>query len=261
VLVNETYRPPLLFLIIIGVLGGFFSGAFGVGGGLIMVPLLLWWTTFDQRQANATSLLAITPASLIGAISFSIGGVFEWFPAVFVAIGSILGAQVGARILTRIPLVPLRWIFISFIVISSIGLFLEVPTRGGSLEVSLTTAPILLALGLLMGVGAGLLGIGGGVIVTPAIMLFLGGSDVAAKSISLLAMAPGALSGSILHIRHKNAVLRDGLWVAAGAVFAAPFGAYLAFALSPRLAAILFGVLTAFVAISLIIRALREGRG
>lgn len=69
------------------------------------------------------------------------------------------------------------------------------------LEVTAATAPLLLGLGLFMGVGAGLLGIGGGVIATPAIMLFLGGSDVAAKSISLLAMAPGALSGSILHIR------------------------------------------------------------
>ena len=79
-------------------------------------------------------------------------------------------------------------------------------------------------------------------IVTPAIMLFLGGSDVAAKSISLLAMAPGALSGSILHIRRKNALLRDGTWVALGAVAAAPIGAYTAFALSPRLAAVLFGL-------------------
>ena len=258
--VQANTPPPWLPLVIIGLIGGFFAGTFGVGGGLVMVPLLLWWTTFDQRRANATSLLAITPASLIGAISFSIGGVFEWFPAIFVALGSVLGAQLGARILSRIPLVPLKWAFITFIVLSSVGLFLEVPTRGGSLEVTATTAPVLLGLGMLMGVGAGLLGIGGGVIATPAIMLFLGGSDVAAKSISLLAMAPGALSGSILHIRHKNAVMRDGLWVALGAVCAAPLGAYSAFALSPRLAAILFGLLTASVAVSLIIRAIREGK-
>jgi uncharacterized membrane protein YfcA len=252
--------PPWIFLVVIGLIGGVFSGAFGVGGGLIMVPLLLWWTTFDQRKANATSLLAITPASLIGAISFSIGGIFEWFPALFVALGSVVGAQLGARMLTRIPLVPLRWAFISFIVFSSIGLFLEVPNRDGSLEVTTTTALILLGLGLLMGIGAGLLGIGGGLIATPAIMLFLGGSDLAAKSISLLAMAPGALSGSILHVRHKTALLRDGAWVAAGAVVAAPIGAYFAFALSPRVAAILFGVLTAFVAVSLTIRAIKDGR-
>jgi uncharacterized membrane protein YfcA len=48
--------------------------------------------------------------------------------------------------------------------------------------------------------------------------------------------------------------------VATGAVVAAPIGAYFAFALSPRVAAILFGLLTAFVAISLTIRAIREGR-
>ena len=259
-LVDESYRPAWPALVTIGVIGGFFSGTFGVGGGLVMVPLLLWWTTFDQRQANATSLLAITPAALIGAVSFSIGGVFEWFPALFVAAGSVAGAQLGARILAKIPLVPLKWAFIAFIIFSSVGLFLEVPSRGGTIEVTTITAFILLGLGLLMGIGAGLLGIGGGVIVTPAIMLFLGGSDVAAKSISLLAMAPGALSGSILHIRRKNALLRDGAWVALGAVAAAPIGAYTAFALSPRLAAVLFGLLTAFVAVSLIIRAVRESK-
>ncbi|MFB0914137.1 MAG: sulfite exporter TauE/SafE family protein, partial [Pontimonas sp.] len=97
---QENTPPPWLPLVIIGLIGGFFAGTFGVGGGLVMVPLLLWWTTFDQRRANATSLLAITPASLIGAISFSIGGVFEWFPAIFVALGSVLGAQLGARSLS-----------------------------------------------------------------------------------------------------------------------------------------------------------------
>ena len=223
-----------------------------------MVPLLLWWSSMDQRRANATSLLAITPAAIVGAISYGLGGVFEWLPAIFVALGSVTGAQLGARMLRKIPLLPLRWALITLILISSVMLFLEVPNRESSFTLSLPTALFLVAMGLVMGFAAGLLGITGGVILTPALMIFLGQSDLVAKSISLLAMAPGALSGSISHLRLKNASLRDGLWIALGAVITAPVGSYFAFLLSPRVASVLFGLLTVFVATNLIIGVVRK---
>jgi uncharacterized membrane protein YfcA len=109
-----------------------------------------------------------------------------------------------------------------------------------------------------MGISAGLFGIGGGVIVIPVLMLFFGQSDLVAKSISLLAMAPGAISGSISHLRHKSATLRDGAWVAAGSLITTPIGAVIAFLLSPRFAALLFGLLMFVVATNLIVRALRQ---
>jgi uncharacterized membrane protein YfcA len=235
-----------------------FAGIFGLGGGVVMVPLLLWWTQMDQRRANATSLLAITPAAIIGAISYGVGGVFAWLPAVFVAAGSVTGAQLGAWILKRIPLTPLRWSFITFVLLSGVMLFVTVPNREALFELTAVTAALLVALGLLMGIASGLFGIGGGVIVIPALMLFLGQSDLVAKSVSLLAMAPGALSGSISHLRYKTASLRDGAWVALGAVVTTPLGAIVAFGLTPQAAAILFGVLTIVVATSLIYRALKD---
>jgi hypothetical protein len=91
------------------------------------------------------------------------------------------------------------------------------------------------------------------------LVLFFGQSDLLAKGVSLLAMAPGSISGSISHMRHKTASLRDGAWVALGAVVTAPVGALFAFALSPRLAAYLFAGLLFFIASTLIIKALRSG--
>jgi uncharacterized protein len=223
-----------------------------------MVPLLLWWTTMNQRQANATSLLAITPAAIIGAVSYGIGGVFAWLPAVFVAVGSITGAQLGAWILKRIPLVPLRWSFIAFVLVSGAMLFVTVPNRDALFELNAATGALLIVLGVLMGIAAGLFGIGGGVVVIPALMLFLGQSDLVAKSVSLLAMAPGSISGSISHLRYQTASLRDGAWVSAGAVITAPMGALVAFTLSAQAAAVLFGALTVVVASSLIFQALTE---
>ncbi len=223
-----------------------------------MVPLLLWWTTMNQRQANATSLLAITPAAIIGAVSYGIGGVFAWLPAVFVAAGSITGAQLGAWILKRIPLVPLRWSFIAFVLVSGALLFVTVPNRDALFELTAATGALLIVLGVLMGIAAGLFGIGGGVVVIPALMLFLGQSDLVAKSVSLLAMAPGSISGSISHLRYQTASLRDGAWVSVGAVVTAPMGALVAFTLSAQAAAVLFGALTVVVASSLIFQALTE---
>ena len=255
---NGSSRPGWARLGAVGLVGGFFAGIFGVGGGLLMVPLLLWWTSMDQRRASATSLLAITPAAIIGAISYGVGGVFAWLPAILVAAGSITGAQLGAWILKKIPLEPLRWGFIAFVLLSGAMLFVTVPNRDALFELSATTAALLIGLGLLMGIAAGLFGIGGGVIVIPALMLFLGQSDLVAKSVSLLAMAPGSISGSVSHLRYKTASLRDGAWVSLGAIATTPLGALVAFGLSAQAAAIMFGALTLFVAVNLIYRALRE---
>ena len=257
---SKTQPPSWLPLLGAGLVGGIFAGVFGVGGGLIMVPLLLWWVRMEQKRAHATSLLAITPAAIVGAISYGVGGVFEWEIALFVAAGSVLGAQLGAWLLRRINVTVLRWGFIAFIALSAVGLLFQVPNRDGTLTLTLVTGVLLFVLGLAMGISAGLLGVGGGVIVVPVLMLFFGQSDLLAKGVSLLAMAPGSISGSIAHLRHHTASLRDGAWVALGAIITTPVGALFAFALSPRLAAILFALLLTFVAANLVVKALRPGK-
>ncbi len=255
---EPVFRPLWLPLLTVGLAGGLFAGVFGLGGGLVMVPLLLWWAGMDQRRANATSLLAITPAAISGAVFFGVGGVFAWLPALFVAAGAIVGAQLGAWVLKVIPLTPLRWSFISFVLISGTLLFVSVPNRDSVFELSPLVGALLIVLGVVMGMAAGLFGVGGGVIVVPALMLFLGQSDLVAKSVSLLAMAPGSVSGSIANLRYKTAALRDGLWVSGGALITTPLGVLAAFSLSPEWAAMLFGALMFVVASSLIYRAIKE---
>lgn len=250
--------PHWFALVAVGLVGGLFAGVFGVGGGLVMVPLLIWWAKMAQRLAHATSLLAITPAAIVGAVSYGIGGIFEWEIALIVATGSVIGAQIGAWLLRTISIGLLRWGFIAFVLGSSVGLFLESPERGGTLEITILVAILLFLLGLAMGVSAGLFGIGGGVIVIPVLMLGFGQSDLLAKGVSLLAMAPGSISGSISHLRHGSTRLRHGAWVAAGAIVTTPIGAYVAFALDPTSAGILFAVLLLIVATNLTIRAVRQ---
>lgn len=253
-----TAPPSWLALTMVGLVGGFFAGIFGVGGGLVMVPLLLWWTSLDQRRAHATSLLAITPIAIIGAVSYGIGGIFEWEIAAFVSAGSVVGAQLGAWLLRSMSTTWLRWGFVVFVVASAAGLFLQEPERSSNLSLTLVSAILLFVLGLAMGISAGLFGIGGGVVVVPILILGFGQSDLVAKGVSLLAMAPGALSGSVSHLKHKTASIRYGAWIALGAALTTPLGSWAAFVMPPRVSAVVFAALLAVIATNLIARALRK---
>jgi uncharacterized membrane protein YfcA len=85
----------------IGLAGGLFSGLLGVGGGVVMVPLLVLWAGYGQRDAHAVSLGAIIPISAAGALAFGAAGEIRVWEALALAAGSIAGAQVGARLLAR----------------------------------------------------------------------------------------------------------------------------------------------------------------
>ena len=83
-------------LIVIGLVGGLLSGLLGVGGGIIMVPLLVFWAAYGQRDAHALSLGAIIPISIAGIATFGVAGQVHWWDAVGLAAGSIVGARFGA---------------------------------------------------------------------------------------------------------------------------------------------------------------------
>jgi Predicted permeases len=259
--VTETLsRPKPLALISVGVIGGLLAGFFGVGGGVVMVPLLLLWAGMDQRRAQATSLLAIAPAALIGTASYAIGGVFPVIPALLVALGALGGAQLGALLLRKLSLGWLEWAFLTFVFVMSSVVLITVPDRGVSLIVDIPVGLALLTLGVVMGSAAGLFGIGGGIVVIPTLMILFGVGDLEAKGVSLIAMAPAALSGSFSHLRHKVATLRDGLWVALAALIATPLGSLGAFAIPEQLANIIFGSFGLIIGTTLFIRAIRKRR-
>jgi uncharacterized membrane protein YfcA len=98
-------------LVTIGGAGGLFSGLLGVGGGLIMVPLLVLWGGYSQRDAHAMSLGAIIPISLASVITFGAAGQVRVGYAVALTAGSIVGARVGAGLLVRIDERSLKILF------------------------------------------------------------------------------------------------------------------------------------------------------
>jgi uncharacterized membrane protein YfcA len=95
----------------IGIAGGLLSGLLGVGGGIVMVPLLVLWSAYGQRDAHAISLGAIVPISAASVVTFGAAGQVRPTEAAALAVGSIAGARLGADALARIEERALRLVF------------------------------------------------------------------------------------------------------------------------------------------------------
>lgn len=250
-----------LVLAVIGVIGGFLSGLFGVGGGIVMVPLLVGLAQMDQRRAAATSLVAIVPASAVGATTYFLNGQIDLVAAGFIVIGAVVGAIIGTRLLRRIPLVWLRWLFIALLVIVAARLLLVAPIRGEGIDLTAYTAIGYVILGLFMGIASGLFGIGGGVIAVPGLIALFGASDLIAKGTSLLVMLPTGIVGSMANVRARLVDVRAGLVVGLAATLVSAPGVALALVIPPRLSGILFAGLLILAAVQLSIKAIRAQRG
>ncbi len=256
-------RQPARYWVIltsIGLVGGLLSGLFGIGGGIVMVPMLVISAGFNQRQAAATSLAAIVPTAIIGSITYLVNGEIDVAAGAFIAIGAVSGALIGSFLLRRLSLSWLRWMFIGLIILVAARLIFVAPERGESLDLDAAVALGYVALGLVMGVASGLFGIGGGIIAVPALVAIFGISDLIAKGTSLLVMIPTSVVGTISHSRARAVDVRAGFVLGIAATAASVPGAILALSIPPRLSAVLFAALLLVVAAQLIVAAVRARR-
>ncbi len=89
-------------LVLIGLVAGFFSALFGVGGGIVMVPLLLLVAHFSERPAMATSLASIGLIAFVGSISYAAHGHIQLGYALVVGLPAAVGAVVGTSVQQRL---------------------------------------------------------------------------------------------------------------------------------------------------------------
>jgi uncharacterized membrane protein YfcA len=247
-------------LIVVGIVGGVLSGAFGVGGGIIMVPLLIWLAGFDQRRAAATSLVAIVPTAIAGTVSYLAQGEVHIAAGLLVAAGGIGGSIVGTRLLKRLPISWLRWLFIALLLFVVVRTLLEPPTRGADFELSGWSGVGLVVLGIVMGIASGLFGIGGGIVAVPVFIALFGMNDLLAKGTSLLTMIPTAITGSVANMRAGMVRLVDGVVVGVFATASSFLGVALAFWIDPRWGSVAFAALMLLASAQLAVRAVRAGR-
>ncbi|MEN0023640.1 sulfite exporter TauE/SafE family protein [Microbacterium sp. LWO14-1.2] len=244
----------------IGLTAGLLSGLFGVGGGTVIVPLLVLFLHFNQRLGAGTSLAAIVPTATVGVVSYAVHGSVAWIPALILAAGSVVGAQIGTRLLPRISQTTLRWFFVGFLVVVIVSLFLVIPSRDAVFELTVLSGLALVVVGVATGILSGLIGVGGGIVVVPVLMLAFGTSDLVAKGTSMLMMIPTAISGTIGNLRNHNVDIVAAAVVGVSACTTTALGAWLATIIDPGVANMLFAAYLVVIAVQMAMKAIKGRR-
>lgn len=118
-------RKQLLQGAAIGLIAGLASGYVGVGGGFIMVPLMLSTIGIPMRKASGTSLIAVMILAIPGVIEQGIIGNINYLAGIAVVIGTIPGAVIGAKLVTKVPERTLRLLFGCFLIVAAAMLVLN----------------------------------------------------------------------------------------------------------------------------------------
>jgi uncharacterized membrane protein YfcA len=112
-------------LILIGLVAGFFSALFGVGGGIVIVPLLLLTLKWDLRYATATSLAAIGITATAGVITYVVHGEVEPAYALLLGVPAAAGAVGGTALQQRLPVRTLSYLFAALLVAIAIEMLVR----------------------------------------------------------------------------------------------------------------------------------------
>jgi uncharacterized membrane protein YfcA len=112
-------------LVLIGLVAGFFSALFGVGGGIVIVPLLLLVCGWEMRPATATSLAAIGITATAGVVTYVAHGEVRPVYALLIGIPAAAGAAGGATLQQRVPVRMLSYLFATLLVAIAIRMLVQ----------------------------------------------------------------------------------------------------------------------------------------
>ena len=120
--VSKPTRKQLVAAVLIGLGAGLMSGYVGVGGGFIIVPLLMTFAGLSMRLTSGTSLIAVMILAIPGTIEQGILGNIDYIAGIAMAVGSIPGAALGAKLVPKIPELQLRILFGCVLIVAAIML-------------------------------------------------------------------------------------------------------------------------------------------
>ena len=250
--VTETrQRPSIAPAVAVGLGAGLLSGLFGVGGGILVVPALVLLLKFDQRLANGTSLGAVLPISISSLVTYWAHDNVDWHMALWLALGAIGGALIGTKLIHILPKKALGYLFAVMLLITAVRLFIPLHADGRT-ALTVFSAIALVFIGLITGTLAGLLGIGGGVVMVPAMAVFFNEISVVAKGTSVAVIIPTSIIGTWRNWKSDNVDLRVAAIVGVSGIISAIGGGIIADHMSQDLSNILFASLVLVVAIKMV---------
>jgi uncharacterized membrane protein YfcA len=191
---------------LIGLFAGAFGGLVGLGGGVIMIPLMVSFLKLSQHRAHGTSLVAIVFTGIVGAVTYYLHGAVNLKFALIVAIGAILTAGPGARFANSLPEWRLKRSYGGFVIFVSVMMLVKkyIPHIDTYFVSEVSKIAVLLISGMFAGFLSGMMGIGSGTIMVPTLVFFLGLSQQAAQGTALLVMVPAGAVGAWTHFKLDN---------------------------------------------------------
>ncbi len=119
----------IIILIVIGVAAGILSGLVGVGGGLIIVPALVYFVAFSQKAAQGTSLgILLLPVGILAVMQYYQKGYVDIKVVLIVSAGFLIGGWLGSKLAVSLPVSTIKKIFAIFMLITALKmLFLDKP--------------------------------------------------------------------------------------------------------------------------------------
>lgn len=239
---TQTHDHVPLKSFFIGTLAGITGSLVGLGGGFIMIPLMTAPSVLSlgQHIAHGTSLFAVTTTGLAGGLSYAMDGNVNFYSAGAIALSGMVSARFGAKFSNRLSQTQLKKTLGAFMIavapIVPLKPYLESfhrETNQSSKEQANETYPkdyrkkivgISSCIGIFSGFMAGLLGVGGGAVVVPALTLFTPMDHYTALGTSLAAMGLPAAAGTLTHFQAGNVHGKVAPFLALGSLMGAYAG-------------------------------------
>jgi len=253
-----------IIVLIIGFFAGILSGLFGIGGGVVIVPLLIFLARFSQIEANGASLAGLLlPVGLFAVMTYHKKHLIDIKASALIALGLILGSYFGSILALNLPATALKraygifLFYVSYRFIDPIAFFKKSQSHHDHKK---TIKPLIrysavLITGIVAGFASGLFGIGGAAIIIPVLVGLLGYGQKEAGGTSLGALLlPVGLPGVIAYYKSGHINLFLGGMLALGLLTGAFFGAKLAIKLPSKIVKQLYGFLLLIIALLFIFR-------
>lgn len=189
--------------VFIGLTAGTFGGILGIGGGLMMIPLMVEVLKLPQHKAHGTSLVALVFTGISGSITYALNGSIDIKAAALLALTAVMTASLGARYAGSLTERKLKKTFGAFLIFCATLLFLKLYLPDVSVSDNVKWL-IYLITGALTGFLSGMMGVGGGTIMVPVMVILTGFTQHVAQGTSLLVMVPAGSVGAYTHWKADN---------------------------------------------------------
>ena len=229
--------------LVIGLIAGIGGGLVSLGGGTLVIPMLMSWAGMNPLAARGTALAVSLFTASVASLTYAAHGMLDIRVVLWVAVPALLITPLAAAGSERWPAARLRAGFGAVVVMGGLlVIFRDIATVGATIPATLQV-PYLLAVGIVEGLVAGVIGISGGPVLAPLFVLGLGMPQQLAQGCSLLARLPAVLSGTWENLRLGNVQRALVPSLALGAVLGAYSGSKIALALPEHGLRIIFGIL------------------